>query len=1700
MTYIVFFLFFITSLFASTSVTENDPSTIVEGVSVITGDFYTFEEDLVIQGKEPIPFRRFYLSGDGHWQNLTQHFVCTFLVQADCFQVTEPNGTVLLYALTGHEKGLRRFDTTHFNANSQGVSNTASEEISARTNLKNQYLLLEKDAQRLTLYAANGTRRCYRAMHGQKPETLLGQRVFQAYHYMLESEEYSNGNRGNYFWDKSNHLIEIRTSNRSNSKIYAQVKMPTKTDPSSNQRIGLNGSDGSSLFVQKKEQDKNGKEHIQIISSSWQSEQTFHFKKHHESGLHLLRSISLPQGRKLWIEYNDAERHRVKSLSACVGSDDRPIKTHSFFYDLKKRTTRVSDAYGNQTSYFWNEQDRLTQIDRFQGDTFHSSDCFIWNGTHLCSKAFLDGDHQPVFARTFTYDKRGNVLEETLRGNLSGEGSPLHLKNGIPIEDGVESCTVRTTYNDRNLPIRREDTNDLVTLTEYRSDACLPTVKSLCDRNGIKIRQTYDYDQDLICIRETVDDGVCKLVKEITPLQQGPFIGLPYIIDEKADHTLLKRTVLHYTTGAHVSKKDIYDADGVLRYSLQFEYDTKGRLLRETNPLAQEAISRYDEVGNRIYFKDFSGKLETYLRYDFSNRLVEKEEIGCDGIQRLTHYAYDYKHNLISEIDPQGHETQYAYDVFGRRTEIRLPPIHTPHGEKLLPILRQSYDSSGNVCLHIDPDGAVTKSTYNAVYNKPIDVIHPDGNREKYVYDLNGTLKTHTDPEGLVTTYSYDYLSRILSKTISSQHNGILSEEHFEYQGYHLMAKTDAEGHRTVYAYDRAGRKILEECCGESIRYSYDTCSRIHLIQKGDLCTLFEYDLLDRVIEERQESSTGELLRKERYEYDSAGNKSAIIRFVAGQEAREENLYDSLNRLIWRKNALGAIETNVYDDGCKPRKTHTDPMGLQTIETYDAHNRVIVIEKRKGRTLSLTEKFYDVRGNRHIEIDTVYGSDGSSRKVQTRWEYDTRQRLIALIEADDTLDAKTTCYTYTPNGKKAKTLKPDGTVLFYEYDDLGHLSLLHSSDGTLSHRMLHNRLGYLIQSDALKRVVDARGRIISETFPSGYCIENRFNSQGQRIQCCIPQADCLIEYDCNALDLCNVARKTLAGITLYAHSYRSRDLSGNLLQEELLTGKNVCHTMDLCSRNIQIEAPHFSQSILDHDAVGNIRRMLIQEEETAYTYDDLYQLISETGIFAHSYTYDSLFNRLAKDDESYHLNTLNQVISHFEYDKNGNPICYGDTHFTYDALDRLIRIKTPCLTQIFTYDSFHRCLSKTTLYDESKETLLFLYDDQNEIGAFDEQLQIQELRILGHAPHAEIKAAIAIELKSSIYAPIHDLQGNIAALLALGKTEPTFYRYSAFGEELIKGKNQNPWRFSSKRTDERTQLVSFGRRFYHPVFGRWLTPDPAGFTDGMNLYAFVHNNPLTHFDEYGLLDCGIHEKKWIVEADIKNYLNGGYKFENHYYHYTPKTYSLNTSANKLRGEIVLFTGIRTTYDEHCDMVRYTSKLGGNLPVHGIHMPTHGFYDDVDICKRTLETGMNSTVLHGERYFREASERVGPDGRILAIGHSGGAMHIYFGGMRLPREIRDKIVVRTFAPAKFISTDDFNTDLRQYRSSGLDSLMLYHKLFHRNEYDQALNSGLLIEIPAHASRARVPDHDYMSPTFKYPISLDLAKFNKKYECR
>lgn len=57
-------------------------------------------------------------------------------------------------------------------------------------------------------------------------------------------------------------------------------------------------------------------------------------------------------------------------------------------------------------------------------------------------------------------------------------------------------------------------------------------------------------------------------------------------------------------------------------------------------------------------------------------------------------------------------------------------------------------------------------------------------------------------------------------------------------------------------------------------------------------------------------------------------------------------------------------------------------------------------------------------------------------------------------------------------------------------------------------------------------------------------------------------------------------------------------------------------------------------------------------------------------------------------------------------------------------------------------------------------------------------------------------------------------------------------------------------RYSGKEMDV-SGLYYYGARYYAPWLQRWLSADPAGAVDGLNLYGFVGNNPIIHVDQTG---------------------------------------------------------------------------------------------------------------------------------------------------------------------------------------------------------------------------------------------------------
>ena len=56
--------------------------------------------------------------------------------------------------------------------------------------------------------------------------------------------------------------------------------------------------------------------------------------------------------------------------------------------------------------------------------------------------------------------------------------------------------------------------------------------------------------------------------------------------------------------------------------------------------------------------------------------------------------------------------------------------------------------------------------------------------------------------------------------------------------------------------------------------------------------------------------------------------------------------------------------------------------------------------------------------------------------------------------------------------------------------------------------------------------------------------------------------------------------------------------------------------------------------------------------------------------------------------------------------------------------------------------------------------------------------------------------------------------------------------------------------YSGKERDA-SGLYYYGYRYYQPWAGRWLSADPAGLLDGLNLFRMVHNNPLRYRDVQG---------------------------------------------------------------------------------------------------------------------------------------------------------------------------------------------------------------------------------------------------------
>ncbi|KAF3361875.1 Uncharacterized protein PHSC3_001642 [Chlamydiales bacterium STE3] len=1481
---------------------EGEPNAIIaDCVNVITGDFFDRQCDLMLVGGEPLVLERSYSSSDTSQGGLCNGWHFNLQGILECAHGSDQ------YVLKGAFGSEMRFGKLKGNQASlskemfkKGFTNNSSATISGKTNLKN-YLLKCSDpqARHCTLIKGDGSCEIFKRQERDYHK--------DAKAYLLQVEKKASGVERHYHYNDKDQLSYVAMVSGKSQDLPVDVlqtlsfEYPSKSLNTTRLRVASGDGRSVQYLFSRFKADGNRASYLREVQRPNAPTEKYRYEKF--DGSTRQRLIEKRVGEQVMqvcycktvpnsalLKGKDRNFGKVQTLFAPIGQTDALLPLYNFHYDEPDRdrdggVCHVFDAHKIRTKYTWDKNLRLVEIEKMNSsDQLYVADKLYWgkggNVGNLVARVYSSAETGPLFCKTYSYDQFGNIFKESFYGHLTGK-NPVALlvdENGTPIETGCDCHEKSFVYSQdgRNL-LLIETEGDRGTAYRYYDGTDLVAVKYILFQGKIMQRYCYTYDSNSALASEIVDDGTSsepldlsnvtyRKLRLMTPRKTFPF-GVPdteeeYYQDSSGQQILLKALVNTYSLEGHLVRQDVYDSNRAFRYTLFWEYNHLGQATKEVDALGQVTYREYDQYGNLKKEQGPDLRVHKQFTYDFSNRLIQEDEVHLDRVLS-THYRYNLLGQKIAAIDCYGNETIYVYDEFGRVVQIISPQVQDQNGQKTHATISFNYDPMGCRCLTIDPNGQAT-TYFNTARGKPYLIKHPDGTEEKFTYLLHGPLETHTRRNGCLTKYYYDYQDRVVRTEFYTSEGVLKSFTTLTYDAFHLLSETDAMGHQTNYTYDVSGRMQSVSSKGSLTTYEYDALGR--LVKKASsygsephevIINRFVYDLLDRTMQETTEDFLGNILTQKNYAYDVLGR--VILETTYNQKGSNtiETRYDSYGTPIEVIDALrNCTKTEIrFDYRNKegvlvPYKEVIDPLGNKTISIKDALGREVVHLRKNamGQVTQQNISYYDQNSNRCKVVEVVFGQ-GLPQEITHVWTYNVMNAVVSMTEAYAEPEQRTTVYNYNALGQLRSTIKPSGTSIVHFYSSDGQLESKLASDASFSYRYEYDLNHNIVAThdEVLKRSTlrtYAWDRLVEEKQATGHTVKYTYDLLGRVVSLTLPDQSSVV-YSYNSSQLKNIIRYDCHGKEQYRHTYDQFDLSGNCLEETFLKkAGTLSQSFDMKGRLVSRTTKHTLEQVKEYDAVGNLLSREIKDSSGAttcsYAYDELYQLKSEEGIASNTFAFDSAYNRVAKNGSASTFNALNQNLSKgYLYDRDGRLVQTPAAVYTYDALDRLTSVTKNDVTTIYTYDAFNRRMSKSST--------TFIYDGQKEIGAVSLG-KLKEFRVLAPGS-SEIGSAVAIEIGDEVFAPVHDFSGNVIALIEGSGNLYENYRYSSFGEGLTP--SSNPWRFASKRFDAESGLVYFGQRYYDPLQGCWMTPDPIGYPGGFNLYAYVYNNPYYYKDPDG---------------------------------------------------------------------------------------------------------------------------------------------------------------------------------------------------------------------------------------------------------
>ena len=372
-----------------------------------------------------------------------------------------------------------------------------------------------------------------------------------------------------------------------------------------------------------------------------------------------------------------------------------------------------------------------------------------------------------------------------------------------------------------------------------------------------------------------------------------------------------------------------YDAQGrrigvddALNHLNTWIYDAGGNLVAERRADGGLLTSRYDAFGDKVSMTDALGNASaaaaadhtTTYRYDSLDRLTTTTtgKVNVWSVSAAMALTGGAKRALVDSI---------TYDTAGRKVATQDGGGRT---------IQYQYDRLGNIVTTRKSGTDIVTDTYDPLGHKTSETDE-DNNTSTWETDDFGRVRKHTDIGGRTYVYAYDAAGQLTQRQSSGASLGYVAGNVTQNVSYAYDAAgeitrivDDSLNQVTTYAYDLAGRRVLERTVQIGVTYqdnhlAYDALGRLRDVADGHVHASFDYD--------------------------AAGNRTHV--------------HTSVNVA-----PLGTASTAVDDVRTGDRFFFYDAMNRQTsVDAVDALGNI----GQQGHTIT-----YDRNGNR--TSDTFYGN------------------------------------------------------------------------------------------------------------------------------------------------------------------------------------------------------------------------------------------------------------------------------------------------------------------------------------------------------------------------------------------------------------------------------------------------------------------------------------------------------------------------------------------------------------------------------------------------------------------------------------------------------------------------------------------------------------------------------------------------------